>query len=40
VKYADDLKLLTEEGMVFQGMIERLTEIGTCCGMEMNERKI
>jgi hypothetical protein len=31
--------LLAKEEAVLQGMIERLTEIGTCYGMEMNEGK-
>jgi hypothetical protein len=36
VKYADDLVLLAKEEMVLRGMINRLIEIGRCCGMEMN----
>jgi hypothetical protein len=39
VKYADDLELLAEEGTVLQGMIDRLTEIGRCCGIENNVGK-
>ena len=31
--------LLAKEGMVLQGMIDRLIEIGLCCGMEMNVGK-
>jgi hypothetical protein len=37
VKYADDLVLLANEEMVLQVMIDKLTEIGRCYGMEMNE---
>jgi hypothetical protein len=40
VKYADDLVLLPKEETVLQGMFERLTEIGRCCGMEMNVEKL
>jgi hypothetical protein len=36
VTYADDLVLLAVEETVVQGMIDRLIEIGRCCGMEMN----
>jgi hypothetical protein len=39
VKYADDLVLLALEETVPQGMIERVTEIGICYGMEMNVDK-
>jgi hypothetical protein len=39
VKYTDDLVLLTEEGMVLQGMTDRLNKIGKCCGMVMNVEK-
>ena len=39
VKYADDLVLLAKEEAVLQDMIERLTETGTCYGMEMNVGK-
>jgi hypothetical protein len=35
-KYADDLVLLAKEETVLQGVIDRLTEIGRRCGMEMN----
>jgi hypothetical protein len=31
--------LLAKEEAVLYGMIERLTETGTCYGMEMNEGK-
>jgi hypothetical protein len=36
VKYAGDLELLAKEEKVLQGMIDKLTEIGGCYGMEMN----
>jgi hypothetical protein len=39
VKYADDLVVLSMEEAVLWGMIERLFEIGRCCGMEMNVEK-
>ena len=39
VKYADDLALMTKEEMVLQGMIDKLIEIGSCYGMEMNVEK-
>ena len=39
VKYADDFALLAREERVLQGMIDRLVEIGRCCGMEMNVEK-
>jgi hypothetical protein len=39
VKYADDLVLLTKEEMVLQDLIDKLTEIGICYGMEMNVGK-
>ena len=39
VKYADDLVLLAKEGKVLQDMIDKLTEIGRCYGMEMNVEK-
>ena len=39
VKYADDLVLMAKEETVLQGMIDKLTEIGRCCGMEMNVEK-
>ena len=35
VKYADDLVLLAKEATVLQDMIDGLTEIGRCCGMEI-----
>jgi len=37
--YADDLVLMAKEEMVLQGMIDKLTEIGSCYGMEMNVEK-
>jgi len=39
VKYADDLVLMSMEEMVLQSMIDKLIEIGYCCGMEMNVGK-
>jgi len=39
VKYADDLVLLAKEEKVLQDMIDKLIEIGRCCGMEMNVEK-
>ena len=39
VKYADDLVLMAKEEMVLQGMIDKLIEIGSCYGMEMNVEK-
>jgi len=39
VKYTDDLVLLAKEEKVLQDMIDKLTEIGGCYGMEMNVEK-
>jgi hypothetical protein len=39
VKYANDLVLLAMEEMVFQGMIDRLIDIGRCHGMVMSVEK-
>jgi hypothetical protein len=39
VKYTDDLVLLAKDEMALQDMIDKLIEIGVCCGMEMNEEK-
>ena len=39
VKYADDLVSLAKEEKVLQDMIDKLTEIGRCYGMEMNVEK-
>jgi hypothetical protein len=39
VKYADDLVLLVKEQTVLQCIIDTLTEIGRCCGMELNVLK-
>ena len=39
LKYADDLVLLAKEEKVLQDTIEKLIEIGGCCGMEMNVEK-
>jgi len=39
VKYADDLVLLTKKEKVLQYMIDKVTEIGRCYGMEMKVEK-
>ena len=39
LKYADHLVLLAKEEKVLQDMIDKLIEIGGCCGMEMNVEK-
>ena len=39
MKYVDDLVLMAKEETVIQGMIDKLTEIGRCYGMEMNVGK-
>ena len=39
VKYADDLVLMAKEETVLHDMIDKLTEIGRCYGMEMNVGK-
>ena len=39
VKYAYDLVLLAKEEKVLQNMIDKLTEIGGCYGMETNGKK-
>jgi hypothetical protein len=39
LKYADELVLLAKEETVLQDMIDKLTEVGICCGMEMNVEK-
>ena len=39
VKYADDIVLMAKEETVLQGMIDKVTEIGRCYGMEMNVEK-
>ena len=39
MKYADELVLMTKEETVLQGMIDKLTEIGRCYGMEKNVEK-
>jgi hypothetical protein len=39
VKYADDLVLLAKEEKVLQDMIDKLTEIGRCYGIEINVEK-
>jgi len=39
VKYADDLVLMAQEVKMLQGMNDKLIEIGSCYGMEMNVEK-
>jgi len=39
VKYVDDFVLMAKEEKVLQGMIDKLIEIGSCYGMEMNVEK-
>jgi hypothetical protein len=39
VKYADDLVLLAKEEKVLQDMIDKVTEIVGCSGMDMNVEK-
>ena len=39
VKYADDLVLIAKEETFLQGMIDKLIEIGSCYGIEMNAEK-
>ena len=39
VKYADELVLTAKEEKVMQGIIDKLKEVGRCCGMEMNVEK-
>ena len=39
MKYADDLVLMAKEETVLQGMVDKLIEIGSCYGMEMNVEK-
>jgi hypothetical protein len=36
VKYADEFVLLAKEETELQGMVDKLTEIGSCYGLEMN----
>ena len=36
MKYADDFVLLVKEETMQRGMIDRVTEIGSCYGMEMD----
>jgi hypothetical protein len=40
VRYADDLMQLVKNEMMLLGVIDRLLEMGRCCGMEMNVEKI
>ena len=39
VKYPDELLLMAKEETVLQDVIDKLTEIGRCYGMEMNVEK-
>ena len=39
VTYADDLVLLAKEEKVLHDMIDKIIEIGRCCGMEVNVEK-
>jgi hypothetical protein len=39
VKYADDVVLLAKEEKVLQDIIDKVIEIGRCCGMEINVEK-
>jgi len=39
LKYTDDLVLLAKEENVLEDMIDKLTEIGRCYGMEMKLKK-
>ena len=39
MRYADDLVLMAKEETVLQGIIDKLIEIGSCYGMEMNVEK-
>jgi hypothetical protein len=39
MKYADDLLLLAKEEKVLQDIVDKLTEIGRCYGMEINVGK-
>jgi hypothetical protein len=36
VQYSDEHVLQAKEETVLQGVIDRLTEIERCCGIEMN----
>jgi hypothetical protein len=36
LKYADDLVLRTKKKTVIQSMIDKLIEIGSCYGIQMN----
>ena len=39
MKYANNLVLMSKEETVLQDMIDKLIEIGSCYGMEMNVEK-
>jgi hypothetical protein len=34
-----ELVLMTKKGKVLHGMIDKLVEVGRCCGMEINVEK-
>jgi hypothetical protein len=40
VKYSDDLVPLAGGETVLQGVIDSLSEVGRCCGMEINVQNI
>jgi len=40
VKYADGLVILAKEETVLQGMIAKLSEIGSCFGVEVKVEKL
>ena len=39
VKYSDEFVIMAKEETMLQGMIDKIIEIGRCCGMEMNVEK-
>jgi hypothetical protein len=39
LKYSDYLSLLAKKETVLRDMTDRLIEVGSCCGMEMNVEK-
>ena len=36
VRYTDEFVIVGEEEAVLQGMVDRVIEVGKCCGMEVN----
>ena len=36
MRYTDEFVILSEEEAVLQGMVDRVIEVGRCCGMEVN----